>query len=187
MQLSHGPVDRSRRVRACPRGFTLIELMVTLAVVAIVAALATPSFTGVINSNRLTSQANELVADIQLARSEALRRNRTVRLCRSTDGSTCAAGAGKWTGWVVRTQGANAELLRSYTVKGALQVSGGTDVDFRADGLARSAAGGLLATTFTICLPTTRPAENVRRVELTGGSRVKSAAATHSTPGSCPQ
>ena len=75
-----------KNMKKMQSGFTLVELMVTLGVLAILVTLATPSFTSVINSNRLSSQANELVADIQLARSEALRRNRTVRLCRSTNG-----------------------------------------------------------------------------------------------------
>ena len=72
-------------------GFSLIELMVTLAVAAILMAIATPSFIALINGNRLTSTANELVSSLQLARSEALRRNTQVRVCRSESGNTCAA------------------------------------------------------------------------------------------------
>src|SRR5690606_4323840 len=63
-----------RRGRGLPRrgtGFSLIELMVVVAVVAILAVVAYPSLTSVINSNRLSSNANELVASLQYARSEA--------------------------------------------------------------------------------------------------------------------
>lgn len=191
MHPSQGPAGRLRRmrVRARPQGFTLLELMITLAVVAILAALATPSFTGVVNSNRLTSQANELVAGIQTARSEALRRNRRITLCRSTDGATCAAAAGEWNAWLVAVPGTNPlEIIQRATLKAPLELTAGVaNVDFRPDGLARDAGtGGLLATTFTLCLPTTRPAENVRQVTLAGGSRVNITSATHSTPGSCP-
>jgi Verrucomicrobium spinosum paralogous family TIGR02596 len=188
MHPSHGPLGRRRRagVRARQGGFTLLELMVTLAVLAILVSLATPSFTAVINGNRLTAQANDLVADIQLARSEAVRRNRTVRLCRSEDGASCADGEGNWTGWIVMLPGADPEVLRVATVKGAVEVSGGDTMNFRPDGLARDDTGSLLATTFTVCLPTTRPAENVRQVDVAGGSRINTVVASHATPGECP-
>lgn len=80
---------------SCPsarrlRGFTLIELMVTLAVLAILAALAAPSFSNLINSNRLIGAANDVVAGLQLARLEAVRRGQSVVVCPSTDGSSCA-------------------------------------------------------------------------------------------------
>ena len=55
-------------------GFTLIELMVTVAVLAIVLSLGVPSYRALIINNRLTAQANALVASINLARSEAIKR-----------------------------------------------------------------------------------------------------------------
>lgn len=80
-------------------GFTLVELMVTIAVVAIGAALAYPSFTNVIQSNRAATGANELIASLTLARSEALRHPSGVTVCTSADGASCG---GSWTdGWMV--------------------------------------------------------------------------------------
>lgn len=90
-----------RRYGLSQPGFTLIELLVTIAVLAILIAAAVPSFTSLINANRLSTQANEMVATLQMARSEAVRLNTSVVVCRSTDGATCAA-AGRWDRWITR-------------------------------------------------------------------------------------
>jgi type IV fimbrial biogenesis protein FimT len=83
------------------RGFTLIELMVTIAIVAILATVAAPSFNEAILSSRLTAFANNFVASAQLARSEAIKRNGTVTLCRSADQESCATSEGWQQGWIV--------------------------------------------------------------------------------------
>ena len=61
-------------------GFTLIELMVTLAVAAILLTIGVPSFQYILQSNRVSTQTNELITGISAARSEAVRRNQDVRL-----------------------------------------------------------------------------------------------------------
>lgn len=60
------------------QGFTLIELMVTISIAAILLGVAIPSFTSTITSNRLTTNANELVTALNLARSEAIKRGQHV-------------------------------------------------------------------------------------------------------------
>jgi prepilin-type N-terminal cleavage/methylation domain-containing protein len=74
---------RGRAPRAsATRGFTLIELMIAIAVFAILLAIAVPSFRDASLAARLGSIANNMVASVQLARSEAIKRNAVVRLAR---------------------------------------------------------------------------------------------------------
>ena len=63
------------------QGFTLIELMVALAVVAILATVAVPSMRTIIQNNRISTQVNSLLSDINLARSEAIRGAVNVQIC----------------------------------------------------------------------------------------------------------
>lgn len=80
-------------------GFTLIELMVAIAVLAILLAIGLPSFQESLRSNRVTTAANEFLTAISLARSEAIRSTRGAGVCASADGATCA---GTWNdGWLV--------------------------------------------------------------------------------------
>ncbi|MBV6815250.1 Tfp pilus assembly protein FimT/FimU [Xanthomonas campestris pv. passiflorae] len=80
------------------RGFTLVELLVTISVVAVLAVIALPSFQGVIRSNQAATTANELVASLSLARSEAIRSTRGGGICPSSDGLICS---GQWSdGWI---------------------------------------------------------------------------------------
>ena len=62
------------------RGFTLLELMVTVAVVAILATVGVPSFRDLIQNNRVTTQTNELVTALNFARTEAVKRARAVEV-----------------------------------------------------------------------------------------------------------
>lgn len=81
------------------RGFTLIELMVVVAVLAILATVAVPGMRDFVQQNRLAAQSNELVGSFALARSEALKRGAPVSVCRSADGASCT---GNWQdGWIV--------------------------------------------------------------------------------------
>lgn len=81
------------------RGFTLIELMVTLAVLAIVASIAVPSFNTMIQNNRSLALGEELASALNYARSEAVKRGARITLCGSVNGTACD---GDWTdNWIV--------------------------------------------------------------------------------------
>jgi len=84
------------------RGLTLIELIVTVTIVAILAAVATPSLREMLNNNRLTALNNQLVSALNYARAEAVKRNYPVTMCvRKTDGSACETTGGFENGWLV--------------------------------------------------------------------------------------
>jgi type IV fimbrial biogenesis protein FimT len=71
-------------------GFTLIELITTLVIAGILVTLAAPSFRGFLLSNQVSTEINHLVADITLARSEAVKRMTVVTLCNSDDQQDCS-------------------------------------------------------------------------------------------------
>jgi type IV fimbrial biogenesis protein FimT len=81
------------------KGFTLIELMITVAIAAIVLAIAIPSFTSQIANNRSAALGEDFATAVNFVRSEAVKRRGRVSLCASADGATCA---GAWTdGFIV--------------------------------------------------------------------------------------
>lgn len=93
--------DRGPNAAAHQKGFTLIELMVTLALAAVLLTVGVPSFRAFIQNNRLATQLNEFVTALNVARSEAIKRARTMTVCKSADGATCTT-AGQWQqGWIV--------------------------------------------------------------------------------------
>lgn len=82
-------------------GFTLAELLVTLLISGILLGMAVPTFSDLIQTQQLTGQINTMVADLNFARSEAIKRMRRVLLCKSTDQITCDPGAQWHDGWIV--------------------------------------------------------------------------------------
>ncbi|HEY9541050.1 MAG TPA: GspH/FimT family pseudopilin [Luteimonas sp.] len=114
------------------RGFTLVELMVTLAVLTIIAIIATPSFANLIRGNRLASSANEMVALLQTARSAAISNRASSAVCPSSDGVNCAASLGNR--WIaVMTKNGVSTVLRDSTMhssillKASANLSGGSN------------------------------------------------------------
>lgn len=84
------------------KGFTLIELMVAVAVFAILMAFAAPNLSDFSERNRLASQTNILVAHLNLARSEAVKRNRELKICISNPAHNACTTTGKWEdGWMI--------------------------------------------------------------------------------------
>lgn len=84
-------VKKVRKSYSC-RGFTLIELVVTLSVAAILVSIAVPNLRTAIQNGRITTQVNDLIADLSYARSEAIKRRENVVTCQSTNGTSCTGG-----------------------------------------------------------------------------------------------
>jgi type IV fimbrial biogenesis protein FimT len=81
-------------------GFTLIEMMVTVGILAILLAMVAPSFRGLLLDNQAAAQADAVVTSLMFARSEAIKRNVPVVMCRSNTGTDCA-GSDWASGWIV--------------------------------------------------------------------------------------
>jgi len=82
-------------------GFTLVELIVTMSLAAIVLAIAVPNFQALLRSNRLTAANNEFVAFFNLTRSEAIRAGSSVTLCKTANGAGCTTTGGWESGWLI--------------------------------------------------------------------------------------
>lgn len=172
------------------RGFTIIELMVTVFIAAILFAIAIPSFRQMVANNRLVTQANDLIGALNYARSEAITRNRTVRLCRAANetATVCAGAAGNWGAWIVRNM-VTGEVSRRGVVNtfgGNIVVQSSLPADtivFSPDGLSRTTADVLINNaTILVCTPAGVVTENRRQLTLGASSRLTMVRAA----GGCP-
>jgi len=87
------------------RGFTLLELMMTVAVAAILVVVGIPGMRSLVQNNRAAAASNSLVSALNLARSEALKRGTSVSVCASSDGASCSSDWAQ--GWIVATDSAS--------------------------------------------------------------------------------
>jgi type IV fimbrial biogenesis protein FimT len=92
--------DRIRGSRQ--RGFTLLELIVTMSIAAILLAIGIPSFRYVTTADRISGEVNSLLGDMQYARAEAIKEGQTITICAAATDDTSCSGADTWeAGWLV--------------------------------------------------------------------------------------
>ena len=166
-------------------GFTLIELMVTVAIVAILAMVAAPSFSQAILSAKLSAYANNFMASAQLARSEAIKRNSTVRLCRSADGLSCAANGDWKQGWIVFHDVTNNGTVDSGDTVIQVQEALSADYSFTGDSYSltfQSIGAGSTSATLTLCKASPSPGNQEREIKVSATGR---SSATTTRTGVC--
>lgn len=164
------------------QGFTLIELMISIALLAILLGLAAPSYRSFITSNRLTAQANELVGDLSLARNEAASRSRNVQVCIAASSTSCAGSGSDWAaGWIVwADNNNNGSLDASEVIKYTAPLTGGVSMvatgPSNLSGMVYLPFGGFSAGsstwTFTLCSPGDTAGRTVT-VPITGRASAK--------------
>lgn len=149
-------------------GFSLVELLVSIAILAILIALAAPSFSSVSLTGKLTASANRLLATANLARSEAIKRNATVNVCKSANLTSCVTTGGWEQGWIVIS--GTEVLTKEQAAPGGIRVTSSVNaLDFVATGVGSTQAD------FTVCqaTPTVGTQERVVSVSATGRSSIK--------------
>ena len=146
---------------AANKGFSLLELMITLSVAAILASVAAPAYQSTMTQSRLTAQANELMTSLYYARSEAVKRGMRVTICTSNDAATCTNGSGWENGWLIFSDGGVAgsvdgadEVLRVFPALPGSTLGGGHNfnnwLSYQPSGRSQG-SNGLSNGTFSLC------------------------------------
>ena len=168
--------------RLHPAGFSLIEILAVLSIVAILAAVGAPALQNLLMDMRMTTRVNEFVSHLHLARSEAIHRQQRIALCPSSDQTTCAKAPQWQDGWIVfvnnivNNHGSEAresseEILRIQDQQHAsLTITSGEHypIVFQPKGTSSGTNG-----TITFC--DTRGSSKARAVVLSNGGRVRMA------------
>ena len=122
------------------RGFTLVEAMVVMSIIAILMAMAVPTFRDFVAARAVSSQISDFAGTLRLARTEAVKRGRAVVVCRSSDPQaappTCAAGSDWRSGWLVMQGDTLIRLQSSYANSGGIESDGVDTITFRPTGIA---------------------------------------------------
>ncbi|MDP1557435.1 MAG: GspH/FimT family pseudopilin [Nitrosomonas sp.] len=167
------------------RGVTLIELLVTMSVLAILLAVGVPSFGQFTSNNRLNNFSNSLFSNLALARSEAIKRSGRVVICKSADGSACS-GTEDWSqGWIIFADVDNDASMdngeqiihRMPTMPAGYRFVGNSAisnyVSYDAQGMTKLTSGAFQAGTFTLCPPEPAIAGSGRQIILSSSGRAR--------------
>lgn len=172
-----------------PAGMTLVELITAVVVALLLMTVGIPLYTGLVANGALVTQTNQLVAALQLARSEAVKRVSTVSVCAVVDASAsnpvCAAGAAWQQGWLVfpdpngnGSRDAGETVLRVWSAASrpstmSVNPASAVSISFGARGAASLASGGNLPMTLSLIQPGAT-SQNKRCVEVGASGQVRS-------------
>jgi type IV fimbrial biogenesis protein FimT len=150
-----------------PRGFTLIEMLVTMAVGSILLALAVPAFKTFMQNDKLMTQASALSMALYAARAEAIKEDTAVQICASANSTSCS-GATTWEqGWIVLSTAVGAspvQVVGTMPTGTTVRAGAVSQINFLSTGLATTAAA------FTLC--DTRGSTQARYVQLNSTGNV---------------
>lgn len=170
-------------------GVTLIELLVVLALVAVLQTLASPALSGMVNSMRLSTGANAFFSSIHLARSEAIKRNSRVVLCKSATGDACASSGGWEQGWIVfhdvnnnaALDAGEVLLLREQALPHPIRLAGNSQVasyvSYTPMGTTSLTSGAFQAGTLTLC-PQSATRVEARKIVISSAGRPRAVKTT---------
>lgn len=176
---------------ATQKGFTLIELMVAIALAALLLSLGVPALNQFTTNARQTSAINDFVASIHMARNTAVTTNARVTVCASSDGAACEAVP--WNqGWIVFSDrnsnqlvdGADAIITSSGEADGLAMQSGefGLALQYRPNGRVTNAGANGNSGQFTVCDDRGPDYAKVIIVDLSGRPRLSKTMADGGAP-----
>ena len=157
-------------------GWTLVEAMISLTIMAILSSAAIPSMTGVLDAARREAITNEALSALRFVRSEAIERADQVVLCKSRSNDSCSTSGGWEQGWLAfHDRNGNAEMdqgeelvLRSEGLPSGWRLTGNGPVTsyvaYQSLGYTRLLSGGFQAGTLTLCRVSSGPTSAVRIV-----------------------
>lgn len=173
------PRGRSPRANS---GFTLIELMVTILVAAILLTIAVPAFQNFLRNDRQWTSANSLVMSLNAARSEAIKQDTAVSVCATANGASCSAASPWSQGWIVLSSASGSTAVLTVpaldTGTTLTEASGLSAVTFLSTGMVSAQAA------FTLC--DSRGAAQARYVQVTPTGTIASASNVGQTLGGAP-
>jgi type IV fimbrial biogenesis protein FimT len=186
------------------RGFTLTELIITMVIASILAAVAVPAYQDFMRSTRMSTTANEVIAAFNYARSEAIKRNRRVTICKSNNKATCTSSAEWHHGWIIFAEDLtfNSDYDTGETM---LRIQGKLKNDLQLDPIAsgtifnalsftargQGSVAGVTTTTVTMSLCDDKGIDEARAIVVSRTGRVNVVKGTAASPlsgiiGSCP-
>lgn len=116
--------------------FTLIELMVTIAVLAIIATLAAPNLSQMLHNTKVNTSSGDILSFLQQSRTEAIRFGKTVTVCGSSDGSSClSANKTNWSTGLIATHSGSTTPIQKLTFDSSqLSITGPETITFNTFG-----------------------------------------------------